>query len=158
MLCERNSVSTTSRHTFLLTTPQPQQLHKCTVRVAGSACCSCNPSNFPHHIPKLACRTDSNRPLNNHPPPCQSTTTRFDARSEFSSALSSQASDQAAKLEELSLMIRDLAPAPPHKAPWIPEPALAFGTPGMRFVPVPAFTGGWQSTEMCVMSNARLVG
>lgn len=68
---------------------------------------------------------------------------RFDARSEFSSALSGAASDQVAKLEELSLMIRELAPPMPSKAPWIPEPALSFGQPGMHFTPVPAFTGGW---------------
>jgi len=66
---------------------------------------------------------------------------RFDARSEFSHTLTSQASDQAAKLEELTVMIRDLAPAAPTKAPWIPEPPLAFGTPGMHFIPVPAHTG-----------------
>jgi hypothetical protein len=68
---------------------------------------------------------------------------RFDARSEFSSALSGAASDQVAKLEELSVMIRELAPPMPLKAPWIPEPALSFGQPGMHFMPVPAFTGAW---------------
>jgi hypothetical protein len=40
-------------------------------------------------------------------------------------------------------MIRDLAPAPPTKAPWIPEPALAFAQGGLTFMPVPAHTGGW---------------
>lgn len=65
----------------------------------------------------------------------------FDARSEFSSVLGGAQSDQIAKLEELSLMIRDLAPAPPTKAPWIPEPALAFAQGGLTFMPVPAHTG-----------------
>lgn len=69
-------------------------------------------------------------------------THRFDARSEFSSVLGGAQSDQIAKLEELSLMIRDLAPAPPAKAPWIPEPALAFAQAGLTFRPVPAHTGG----------------
>lgn len=65
-------------------------------------------------------------------------------------------SDQIAKLEELSLMIRDLAPAPPTKAPWIPEPALAFAQTGLTFMPVPAHTGGWgcqASSGICTPST-----
>lgn len=65
-------------------------------------------------------------------------------------------SDQAAKLEELSLMIRDLPPAAPTMAPWIPEPPLAFGQPGMTFMPVPAFTGVFRGPNALSVTNALL--
>ena len=74
---------------------------------------------------------------------------RFDARSEITSVLSGQASDHAAKLEELSAMLKEMHPSPTVnpavKGPWVPEPALAFGTPNMQFMPVPAHTGGHES-------------
>jgi hypothetical protein len=46
-------------------------------------------------------------------------------------------------------MIRELAPPMPSKAPWIPEPALSFGQPGVHFMPVPAFTGAWSDQYTC---------
>lgn len=37
-------------------------------------------------------------------------------------------------------MVRELAPAPPSKAPWIPDPPLVFAQPGLQFMPVPEHT------------------
>jgi hypothetical protein len=76
-------------------------------------------------------------------------------------------SDHAAKMEDLTQMLKDMhshqpmspmsqqsntvmSPAagamspylnPAVKGPWIPEPALEFGEPNMHFMPVPAHTG-----------------
>jgi len=55
------------------------------------------------------------------------------------------ASDHAAKLEELSAMLKEMTPHPTLnpavKGPWVPEPALAFADPTLQFMPVPAHTG-----------------
>jgi hypothetical protein len=88
-----------------------------------------------------------------HPPPStHQHTCRYDARSEFSSALNGASSDQQAKLEELAAMLKDgthLAHSPvphalthiPSTGPHIPNPPLAFAEPGLVFIPVPAVTG-----------------
>lgn len=61
-----------------------------------------------------------------------------DADSHFSGA----ASDQERALEEVAQMVKEASLGPLGKtAPWIPEPPLVFGTPGMQFVRVPAVTG-----------------
>ncbi|KAF6257129.1 hypothetical protein COO60DRAFT_33644 [Scenedesmus sp. NREL 46B-D3] len=61
-----------------------------------------------------------------------------DAESHFSGG----ASDQEHALEEVAQMVKESQLGPLGKtAPWIPQPPLAFGNPGMQFVRVPAVTG-----------------
>lgn len=52
-------------------------------------------------------------------------------------------------LEEVTLMVRELGA---FKAPWIPDPPLAFGTPGTQYVPVPAVTGE-QGHKVCLLGR-----
>lgn len=58
----------------------------------------------------------------------------FDAVSKFEAS----SGDQAALMEEVDQLVKELGAT---KAPWIPDPPLAFGVPNMQFVRLPDSTG-----------------